>query len=392
MDRVLQVAPKKLREQLLQTRNIDFDKMMSKIATNEQTKDAEADVSKANLDKSLRSFENLQRLSQGYAFTQTQGTHVCRACNYTHRTNGICPAVGKTCGQCGLKNHFRAACHTPRHLWRKSNQNASGEFVSQKRSSDHFLAERPVPIKRFKSDYETRKNVHKIEDSQGSDLHMRTENVDMICGDNTDSHIYALVGDVKVKMEIDPGARSNVIDDKTWSFMQQSGANVVFHSKADKKFCAYASKEYLTTLGMFEAVIEIQYRGKILGDKATFYIVKDGPQSLLGKMTAVRLGVLKLGLPSNQIESTVNKMEEPGEFPKMKEIIVNVTVDPSVTTVIQPYRQVPFALLKKVDEKLDKVLKAGIIEPRKEPADWISQMVVIPKDSGTCGYVLTCEM
>lgn len=47
--------------------------------------------------------------------------------------------------------------------------------------------------------------------------------------------------------------------------------------------------------------------------------------------------------------------------------------------VAQPYRRVPVALEKAVYEKMDELLKQGVIERVKKPSKWISPVVVAPK-------------
>ena len=51
--------------------------------------------------------------------------------------------------------------------------------------------------------------------------------------------------------------------------------------------------------------------------------------------------------------------------------------------VVQPLRRIPFGLREKVDEKLDELLQAEVIEEVPEgPSGWISPLVVVPKSDG----------
>ncbi|XP_055699602.1 uncharacterized protein K02A2.6-like [Phlebotomus papatasi] len=66
----------------------------------------------------------------------------------------------------------------------------------------------------------------------------------------------------------------------------------------------------------------------------------------------------------------------------MKGIKIVIPIDKSVTPVTQHVRRPPIALLSKVEEKLDELLKSDIIEPVHGPSEWVSPIVVIPKDNG----------
>ena len=59
-------------------------------------------------------------------------------------------------------------------------------------------------------------------------------------------------------------------------------------------------------------------------------------------------------------------------------------VDENVTPVAQPVRRLPFGLRDKVDDKLNDLLKKGIIEelPETTPTRWVSPLVVVPKADG----------
>lgn len=82
---------------------------------------------------------------------------------------------------------------------------------------------------------------------------------------------------------------------------------------------------------------------------------------MLGRTTAKKLGVLKIGLSS----VNAGEVQERRPFPKIKDIKLIVPVDESVTHVVQNVRRPPIALLTRVEEKLDQLLASEIIEPVK---------------------------
>ena len=69
-----------------------------------------------------------------------------------------------------------------------------------------------------------------------------------------------------------------------------------------------------------------------------------------------------------------------GKIGKMKDHKITLHVDKSVTPVTQKERRIPFALRKKVNDQIDKLEKAGIIEDvTNEPTTWLNPLVVVPK-------------
>ncbi len=54
-------------------------------------------------------------------------------------------------------------------------------------------------------------------------------------------------------------------------------------------------------------------------------------------------------------------------------------IDESVKPAVQPHRQIPFHIRKKVEQELEKFEKQGIIEKVSGPTPWVSPIVVTPK-------------
>ncbi|KAL9964616.1 hypothetical protein ACROYT_G028279 [Oculina patagonica] len=68
---------------------------------------------------------------------------------------------------------------------------------------------------------------------------------------------------------------------------------------------------------------------------------------------------------------------------KLKGYHVKLHVDPSVTTVVQKMRRVPFSMREKVTAKVNELLQKDIIEKVEGPTAWVSSVVVVvPKASG----------
>ena len=126
-------------------------------------------------------------------------------------------------------------------------------------------------------------------------------------------------------------------------------------------------------------------------------MIKGNGKSILGKRTAERLKVLRVG-PADTAEGTVNTVTEEGsdsdirkEFADLftgvrllKDYKLKLHIDENVIPVAQPVRRLPFGLRDKVDHKLDELLNVGVIEelPESTPTRWVSPLVVVPKADG----------
>lgn len=95
------------------------------------------------------------------------------------------------------------------------------------------------------------------------------------------------------------------------------------------------------------------------------------------------MGVLTLGLPS-ATSPNVNRVhtERKHPFPKVKGIKLRIPIDAAVVPVSQHARRPPLALLDKIEEKLESLLTADIIERVEEYSQWVSPLVTIVKDNG----------
>nr|CAH7762634.1 unnamed protein product [Callosobruchus chinensis] len=86
------------------------------------------------------------------------------------------------------------------------------------------------------------------------------------------------------------------ISDRAWEYLKNNSVSPVSVRNQvrnpNKKFIAHGSRTPSTVIGSFSADINAENKTK----QATFFVIKDGERNLLGKGTAVYLGVLKMGL------------------------------------------------------------------------------------------------
>lgn len=189
----------------------------------------------------------------------------------------------------------------------------------------------------------------------------------------SDEIIQCKLGGVPVKLLIDSGSKFNLISESDWNnLLKQKAVVWNVRNQSENQFRAYAANTRLEILKVFETPIDIMNRREVIG---TFYVIKGGNQSLLGKDSALKLEVLKLGLNVYQIRQTDN-------LPTIKGVKIKLNIDESVKPVIQPVRRVPIALEKKIEQKLQEALECDIIEPAIGLCTWLSPVVIVTKANG----------
>ncbi|XP_055698689.1 uncharacterized protein K02A2.6-like [Phlebotomus papatasi] len=273
-----------------------------------------------------------------------------------------CPALEKKCAKCQLRGHFAIKCRTRRPIKRSAEN--SETVISTKKQRIHAVTQEGP------------------ENSTKSEKKSITSFIYNI-GDG-DEYIWCKVGGVLIEMMIDSGASQNIIDEHTWQYMKKNGIemqNVM--EETQKVLRAYAQSEPLKIIKVFKTNISVTGGSQDMGKEAVFYVIQGGSQPLLGKATAKELGVLVLGLPSTR-ETMIGQVKDSRitPFPKVKGVKIVIPIDERVSPVSQHARRPPIALLDKVEEKLEELQKLDIIEPVNEHSDWVSPIVVIPKDNG----------
>lgn len=308
----------------------------SKIDDNENTE--KADVCRIDNRKIMGNRNN---------FNKTNSNIECARCGWKgHRaSDDKCPAKGKTCTKCGKSNHFARKCRTKSNQYPDSNDSL-GPPAKMKRENQ------PVQI---------------IEPSQYKDYE------DVFCDTTTDeaNKIWCKVGGIEVKVVVDSGSKYNIVDRDTWTELKAKNVQTTLRQKeVDIGFVAYGGHP-LKFLGMFEAIIQVADKQM----SAKFYVANEFGKLLLGFETAMALNVLKIGHEINKIDAA------DGKLGKIKGVMVDITIKENAKPIQQPYRRIPAPLEKIVDDKISDLLKKGIIE-KVDISNWISPLVVVPKDNG----------
>ena len=186
---------------------------------------------------------------------------------------------------------------------------------------------------------------------------------------------------------IDSGATCNLMGQQTWGWLKAKGDQCESRNSAKVLF-AYGGTEPLPTLGTFSATVISPTSNASC--QADFVVIEGDGRTLLRLETAEMLSLLHVG--PLQVNSVVSEHSDDIRrryqdlftgIGLLRDYELRLHVDDSVKPVAQPVRRIPFGLHAKVDEKLDELLQADIIEEIPEgPSSWISPLVVVPKSDG----------
>ena len=290
----------------------------------------------------------------------------CFKCNrFGHfARDACCPARDKECEKCGKRGHFAVCC------WKKG-------------------ATKPPPSGNQGSyQARNRKAYHVAEGATGPEDGYAF----VVGGQQEAGEITLKVGGVELEnVLIDSGASCNLIDYGTWNNLKQK--HITCESKvSDKKLFAYGQKEPMEVVGTFVAEIACEASGEGCVDE--FTVIKSTGKPLLGRSTAEKLKVLRVGPVSEpRVCSVVTEGSDGGiceEYAdiltgvgKLKNYQLKLHIKKDVKPVAQQVRRLPFGLRDKVDRKLDDLLDKDIIEEVPDtPTAWVSPLVVAPKPDG----------
>ena len=186
------------------------------------------------------------------------------------------------------------------------------------------------------------------------------------------------VGGIDLHRLIDSGATSNIIDEHTWESLKN--AKIKCESRVappNRKLWAYGADQALSLKGLLSCEASISRKSVL----AEFIVIK-------GKVTAMELGVLKIGVdaangpPHTTAVASIDERTKNGstqfnkQFPdvfkgvgKLKTEQVKLHIDPSVKPVAQPLRRTPFNLRSRVEEKIHELEDLDIIERSSSNTD-----------------------
>ncbi|XP_041926472.1 uncharacterized protein K02A2.6-like isoform X1 [Alosa sapidissima] len=261
--------------------------------------------------------------------------HQCYRCGNTDHfgKDPKCPARSQKCHKCNGNDHFSKVCRT------KKNR---------------------------------KQTVNNVEE--------QTDYAFLVTDNSMQNRLKVCLGGVNLKMLIDSGATCNIVDENTWGKLKNEHIKCHSYLSADRKLYAYSPNQPLTVNGAFKCETKIGNSSEY----AEFIVIKGHGEPLLGKDTAAKLGVLRIGTDIAVIADL--KQSVLAQYPdvfrgvvKLKDKQVSLYINPDVQPVAQPLRRIPFNLRGPVERKIKELLDTDIIEEVNGPTPWVSPVVVVPK-------------
>ena len=263
------------------------------------------------------------------AANRRQHTDACTKCGKKPwHAPALCPARDKLCNVCHKRGHFRAVC--------RSAARVQGIRASPESSDEAFLGT-------------------------------------VTDGTKGDPWEVELTLEGKpVKLHIDTGAEVTVITEHTWRSIGQP------QLESSDRTLRGADSHIITTVGRFTGTFQ-------LGDRQAqteVYVVKGLTKSLLGRPTIRNLKLIRRIAAVTNAQELSPQEEFPSLFHGLGKLEGEYEIklrDDAVPFSLSTPRRVAIPLLKRVRQELERMEKIGVIAKVKQPTEWCSGMVVVPK-------------
>jgi len=353
-------APIELKRKLLE-RELPLSEVIEQCQIFEQTRNQTGmmqknDGSAEQYSVQINRIENSRKRN----YQDTVKITECFRCGKRHNIGDmkICSAIKAKCHKCGKIGHFERKCKTEKYR-RFNTSNVQVQKPSTSRKIN-FVNE----CENQEREIDEMGNFECFEIANGKSQKP-----------TRDDTISVIIGNITIRILIDSGASCNIISGNDWETLIKNKAMLIdVQENILSNIKSYASTKPLEIKCKFVAPVRIEGKKEVID---TFMVVERGSISLLGKHTAITLGVLKLG-----VTAQINQIGTSKKFPKLNNIRVKLTIDPSVKPVQQPVRRIPIAIESKVENKLMEALESDIIERVEGPSPWISPMVIVFKPDG----------
>ncbi|KAL3887489.1 hypothetical protein ACJMK2_027430 [Sinanodonta woodiana] len=321
-DKIVLSTSGNLQELLLREEKLELDKCLQTCRAFEQSNRHVQEIRQDKVHDSVNKVDNAKPRSQAGA----SGTGLvrpklkCGFCGLFHeRSKEKCPAWGKKCNSCSVKNHFKSCC--------KKVQTVDQNDKPEEATEEEFL-------------------LNYIDSS----IHSKAK-------------AKMIVNDCDVTFHIDTGAQVNTIQQR---FVRKSQRiQKVSHLRMWNKSTAKSLGE--ATLTVANPVNNETY-------DITFVIVPNELDCLLGLKAVQELKLVTINT-DNFIGSVKRHLGDLGE------VKLRLTDDAKPRAL--PARNIPLTVRTEVKEQIDLLIERGILIPVTEPTEWVSQMAITKKSNGS---------
>jgi hypothetical protein len=293
----------------------------------------------------------------------------CRYCGYQHPKWAKCPAEEQQCKSCGRMNHFAKVCwfNKKGKFSPGKQQNEVHEFKVGDMNCDDI----PENNKKQTQSNWVIDTVTSVDATSSSELYRTVQ----VHGNH-------------IRLKVDSGADGNVLPNSVFE-------HICLKEEIDQSEASEISGYFGTTsTSMGTTVLPCKY--KDIDYDLKFMIIDKPVKPVIGFTDSVKLGIIvpdkifsvKNAAPTNtanpkktltheQIMSDYSDLfsGKLGQLP----VTYKMKLDPNVPPVINPPRRLPIAMEDKVKDKLDDMVKIGVIAPVSTPTAWVSSMVAVNK-------------
>ena len=348
------VANSSIREKLLQEDDsTSLEKIIEKCAIIEMSKErSEAmngiqhgvAVDYVRKDKFAKGFNKKKKNEQ---HEKKKIINNCTRCGLNHAVNK-CPAFGKECNFCKMKNHFESKCI------KKKNHKKVSEVVEE----------------------------INIDSSNSNDYLFigSIENVNSLSINNqANEWVTTLqINNKMVKLKIDTGAMANILP---FNLFKNIGLSPKMIKNSDCKLKSYTGDK-LNVCGICNLKC---FKNDNLYE-LEFFIVKSNTSAILGLTACKQLNLItridSINVQNNEYSKVINKYGDIFTGIGCIETKCSINLVPNAIPVINPIRRVAFPLMEPLKQCLEELTRDKIIEKVEGPSDWVNALVLVRKPNG----------
>ena len=335
----------KLREKLLQTKNLTLEKLLEVGKIYERAKQ------QANEIGGVENINIVHRQSQNQ---KSSNQRKCYRCGDRFNSGHLktCPALGKPCRQCGIIGHFKSVCRGQKV------QRVDGET-----SEDEV--ENLVNTLNIKQDSSIYENVFSSQPSHkksGPPL------------------FNVVLNKVKVKMVGDTGASCSCINRTSFNRIQKY--KPLYLKKTKTLIKTFGNKQTIKPIGKITLLLE--RKEKFFAE--TIYVMpNDSFENILSKDACLSLGFIEIHDDEIKPEKQVFIMNTGKPERKLKDLLIKykevfngdgllknyehkLHIDDSIPPVAQRLRRYPLSVRDTINSEIDKLMQKDFIEPVNQPA------------------------
>ena len=329
----------KVRENLLKEKKLTLEKAIDIARAAESTAvqmkvmSAESGLS-AVKEKEKEQSDNAPSVSSGWIKD-------CRFCGRNHERRS-CPAFGQICAYCKKRNHFVAKCHAKSKVSTVQERfylSAAGVGNRGREMVTLTVSKEPKPL-------------------SGHDVRFLMD---------TGAECNLLPLDVYKK----------VTGDLHLNFLNARGKSVLVLASGDEQPIEGKATVYVSRKGNTHKIEVNVVRGH-------------GYEPILSKQTMLEMNLIKILDSDRDPRVSVLKSDTEPLLEEYDDVFeglgkldgqYHIVVDEYIRPVVHPPRRLPVAMTERVQQKLEEMVAANIIEQVNHPTDWVSSMLVVSKPS-----------